>query len=79
MNKGMPLTIGLVSRQGITAITDGLAVANLKTAGAIPLLVSNTPIFCLDCETRNYVTGTTLNPHNLRRSPGGSSGGEVRC
>jgi fatty acid amide hydrolase 2 len=45
-------------------------------AGAIPLGVSNTSELGLWVETDNRVWGRTNNPWDLRRTPGGSSGGE---
>lgn len=59
------------------ASKDATAVASLRSAGAIPLLVSNTPELCQCWETYNKVTGRTNNPFDTRRTPGGSSGGEV--
>lgn len=56
---------------------DASFVQRIKAAGAIPLLVSNTPELCMCWETFNNVTGRTNNPYDIRRSPGGSSGGEV--
>lgn len=64
-------------RVGIKADADGTAVANVKRAGAIPIAVTNTPELCASVETFNFVTGYTANPHDLSRSSGGSSGGEV--
>jgi Asp-tRNA(Asn)/Glu-tRNA(Gln) amidotransferase A subunit family amidase len=69
--------VGTLLRHGIKADKDSEAVALLKKAGAIPLLVSNTPELCLSWETNNLVTGRTLNPYNFLRTAGGSSGGEV--
>lgn len=63
-------------RRGTRASVDGAAVANLRAAGAIPLLVSNTPEFCTSWESDNLLSGRTLNPHDARRTAGGSSGGE---
>lgn len=63
-------------RKGCVAAADGIAVANLRAAGAIPMLVSATPEFCTSWETYSHVNGRTLNPHDARRTPGGSSGGE---
>lgn len=60
------------------AIDDAIAVSALKAAGAIPILVSNTPQLCQSWETYNKVTGRTDNPYDTRRTPGGSSGGEVK-
>lgn len=56
---------------------DAPAVAQIKKNGAIVILVSNTPELCMQWETYNYVTGLTKNPHNLKRTCGGSSGGEA--
>jgi len=50
----------------------------MRYSGAIPLVGSNTPELCMMIETYNKVNGTTNNPYDLRRTPGGSSGGEVR-
>ncbi|XP_049531851.1 fatty-acid amide hydrolase 2-B-like [Anopheles darlingi] len=74
--KGLSLGGGVVRRQNITADADGEAVRLLREAGAIPLLVSNTPEYCLGFEAYNNVTGWTLNPYDPRRSAAGSSGGE---
>jgi Asp-tRNA(Asn)/Glu-tRNA(Gln) amidotransferase A subunit family amidase len=64
-------------REGAKADKDAVVVERLKAAGAIPLLVSTTPEYCVSWETYNHVSGRTLNPHNLKRTPGGSSGGEA--
>ncbi|XP_035776071.1 fatty-acid amide hydrolase 2-B-like [Anopheles albimanus] len=74
--KGLSLGGGVVRRQNITADADGEAVRLLREAGAIVLLVSNTPEYCLGFEAYNNVTGWTLNPYDPRRSAAGSSGGE---
>lgn len=73
----MSNSVGSFVRKGMVSLKDGECVGNLRLAGAIPLLVSNTPEFCTSWETNNYITGRTLNPHDSRRSAGGSSGGEV--
>nr|CAD7439053.1 unnamed protein product [Timema bartmani] len=62
---------------GQKAQEDAETVRLLREAGAIPLLVSNTPELCMHLETVNRVTGRTNNPYDLRRTPGGSSGGEA--
>lgn len=64
-------------REGEKADKDAVVVDRLRAAGAIPLLVSATPEYCASWETYNHVSGRTLNPHNLHRTPGGSSGGEA--
>uniref|UniRef100_A0A1B6CLB9 Amidase domain-containing protein n=1 Tax=Clastoptera arizonana TaxID=38151 RepID=A0A1B6CLB9_9HEMI len=74
--QGMSNNAGRVVPKERFAIRDATAVTALKAAGAIPILVSNTPQFCQCWETFNTVTGTTNNPYDTRRTPGGSSGGE---
>lgn len=89
---GLPLTVkesiavrGLSNQAGRLlpggrthcAATDAPSVALAKRAGAIVLLVSNTPELCMCWETYNARTGQTRNPYDLRRTPGGSSGGEA--
>lgn len=73
----MSLSAGCVYRIGIKATEDGDMVRLVKEAGAIPLLVSNTPEYCMSWETSNYVTGISCNPYDTNRTTGGSSGGEV--
>lgn len=64
-------------RKGTKALADGSTVKIIKDAGAIPLLVSNTSEFCTSLHSYNFLYGHTLNPYDRRRTPGGSSGGEV--
>ena len=56
---------------------DALAIARLKAAGAVILGKTNTPEMAIPYETDNPVFGRTNNPHELTRTPGGSSGGEA--
>lgn len=74
---GLSFSLGSRSRANIKAETDGVAVKNLRDAGGIPLAVTNIPEFCSSYETNNFITGYTRNPYNLRRTAGGSSGGEA--
>jgi Asp-tRNA(Asn)/Glu-tRNA(Gln) amidotransferase A subunit family amidase len=57
------------------AAADGVQAGRLRAAGAIPIGKANTPEFGWIGYTSNLVFGTTRNPWNLERSPGGSSGG----
>jgi amidase len=50
-------------------------VARVLGAGAIIVGKTNTPEFGADHQTFNEVAGTTNNPWDLKRSPGGSTGG----
>jgi fatty acid amide hydrolase 2 len=49
----------------------------LRRAGAILLATTNVPEGGLWMETDNRIRGRTNNPWDLRRTPGGSSGGEA--
>ena len=54
---------------------DHVLVERLKAAGAITLGKTNTPEFAAGSQTFNPVFGATLNPYDLTRTCGGSSGG----
>lgn len=56
---------------------DALPVARLRAAGAILLGKTNVPEFVKRIQTDNAVFGRTSNPWDLRRTPGGSSGGSA--
>ncbi len=56
---------------------DATVVTRMKNAGAIPLMKTNVPEFSAHWESENLLTGRSLNPWNLNRTPGGSSGGEA--
>jgi amidase len=55
---------------------DATSVARLKAAGGLLLGKSNCAEFGFGVTTENELFGTTHNPWDVRRSPGGSSGGE---
>lgn len=73
---GLSYAVGSVIRKGLKAPKDGEVVQLVRAAGAIPLLVSATPEFCMSFETNTVANGRCMNPHNLTLSTGGSSGGE---
>ncbi|MBN1685691.1 MAG: hypothetical protein JW852_03505 [Spirochaetales bacterium] len=54
---------------------DALIVERLKAAGAITIGKTNTPEFGAGSQTYNEVFGRTLNPYDLSKTCGGSSGG----
>ena len=56
---------------------DSLIVELLRKAGAIPLVTGNTIQLMMLYDCNNRIWGRTLNPWNLNRSPGGSSGGDA--
>jgi amidase len=55
--------------------TDTLAVQRLKNAGAVIIGKTNVPLHLIDLQSYNEVYGTTNNPWDPSRTPGGSSGG----
>lgn len=73
--EGVVSTWGTMGRKNFVPEKDATVVKRLKEAGAILLGKTNTPEFTLSFETHNNIYGFTNNPHDLTRSPGGSSGG----
>jgi amidase len=85
---GIPLTLkepfnvaGLRSTWGYQRFKDfvpdqdALIVSRLKAAGAVVIGKTNIPIGLRDFQSYNDIYGTTNNPWDISRSPGGSSGG----
>lgn len=54
---------------------DAVAVGRLREAGAIPFGKTNVPIYAADGQSYNDLFGTSNNPWDRSRTPGGSSGG----
>lgn len=73
---GMKTTGGLPYRRNNVQLKDAFIVARLKAEGAIILGKTNTPVLCFCQETDNKLYGRTNNPWDLKRTAGGSSGGE---
>jgi Asp-tRNA(Asn)/Glu-tRNA(Gln) amidotransferase A subunit family amidase len=73
---GMRTTYGsLLFADAPPASADGLAVARLRSAGAIVVGKSNLPELAFEGYTDNRLFGPTRNPWAPEWSPGGSSGG----
>jgi amidase len=72
---GMPTTWGMPMFKGWTPKEDSVAVMRLKAAGAIIIGKTNVPFALSDWQSYNEIYGTTNNPWDLSRTPGGSSGG----
>jgi amidase len=68
-------TGGTLGRRDYLPQQDAPVVARLRAAGAVLLGKTNTPELTLSGETNNLIYGRSLNPFDLMRSPGGSSGG----
>jgi Asp-tRNA(Asn)/Glu-tRNA(Gln) amidotransferase A subunit family amidase len=73
--RGLRTSCGSRLRAEHVAEEDAPAVARLRAAGAIILGKTNCPEFALDYTSENPLFGRTNNPHDLARTPGGSSGG----
>jgi amidase len=73
--KDMPTTGGSLSLAGYTPATDAAIAQKLRKAGAIILAKVNLHEFAIWGETVSSIQGQTLNPYDLTRTPGGSSGG----
>lgn len=58
-------------------VRDATVVSRIKDAGAVVLGKTNVPAWCRDIQTDNQLFGTTNNPWDLTRTPGGSSGGSA--
>lgn len=69
-------TAGLVIRKNTVADKDAEVVRLMRSAGAIPLALTNVSELAMWWESTNYLFGTTKNPYNTRHIVGGSSGGE---
>ena len=87
---GLPMTIkeafnwvGSASTQGYEAqrhniaSSNAVAVQRLLDAGAVIYGKTNVPVALADWQSFNPVYGTSHNPWDLARSPGGSSGGSA--
>ena len=82
--KDLLLTRGWPTRRGSLTIDakgpwqdDAPAVARLREAGAVLIGKTATPEFGWKGTTDSPLTGVTRNPWNLRKTPGGSSGGSA--
>ena len=74
---GYPDTWGIPYFKDSKAPADSEAVARLRNAGAILLGATNVPVNLADWQTYNSIYGATNNPWDLKRTPGGSSGGSA--
>ena len=74
---GLPTTWGAPMFRDVIAPTDSVGVSRLKAAGAVILGKTNVPPFLADYQSNNPIYGRTGNPWDLKRTPGGSSGGSA--
>ena len=73
--KGFPSTSGYKPFANRVAENDDEIVRRMRTAGALFIGHTNVPEFGLGSNTFNEVFGQSLNPYDLSKTPGGSSGG----
>lgn len=73
--EGRPCTWGIPALKDSKAPAHSVPVRRLLDAGSILLGATNVPIFLMDGQAFNEIYGTTSNPWDLSRTPGGSSGG----
>ena len=74
---GTPSTWGLTAHRDNIASIDALSVERLRRAGAVVFGKTNVPVWLADWQSFNPIYGTTNNPWNVGRTPGGSSGGSA--
>jgi amidase len=84
---GLPMTIkdtldvaGMAASSGLAELRrrkppDAVVVSHARQAGAVIWGKTNTPVMAADWQSYNKLYGTTNNPWDLTRTPGGSSGG----
>jgi amidase len=75
LTKGVRTTFGSPIFKDFIPDEDGLIVERLRNAGALTIGKTNTPEFGAGSQTYNEVFGETLNPYDITKTCGGSSGG----
>lgn len=74
---GLPTTWGVPELRENHPPRNAIAVERFLAAGAVLFGKTNVPLHLADWQTFNAIYGTTNNPWDLARSPGGSSGGSA--
>ncbi|GLW56971.1 amidase [Kitasatospora phosalacinea] len=74
---GLPTTWGMPEFREHVPAEDALQVARVRAAGAVVIGKTNVPLGLRDIQTYNEIHGTTNNPWDHTRTPGGSSGGSA--
>ncbi len=76
--KGLPTSHGsLLFKDDPPQPEDSIHLARLRAAGCVPIGKTAAPEFGTVAFTHTKAYGTTRNPWNLERTPGGSSGGSA--
>jgi amidase len=74
---GSPTTWGDPKLKDNVTATSAIAVERLKRAGVVLFGKTNVPLMLADNQSYNAIYGTTNNPWDVSRTPGGSSGGSA--
>jgi amidase len=74
---GHPCTWGLEALRDSNAPGNSVVVERLLGAGAVLIGATNVPVSLWDWQSYNSIYGTTNNPWDVKRTPGGSSGGSA--
>ena len=74
---GLPTTWGVPAYKDRIATKNALVVDRLLDAGAVLFGKTNVPLYLADWQSFNAIYGTTNNPWDVTRAPGGSSGGSA--
>ena len=74
---GLQTTWGDTDYIGNIATADAVVVERIKRQGAVVFGKTNVPLNLTDWQSYNGVYGSTGNPWNPERTPGGSSGGSA--
>jgi aspartyl-tRNA(Asn)/glutamyl-tRNA(Gln) amidotransferase subunit A len=75
--RGTPTSAASRVREGHLAAHDAAVVAHLRSAGAVFVGKTNLHEFALGTTNEDSAFGPARNPHDIARSPGGSSGGSA--
>ena len=73
--EGVPTTAGVVEQKEFRPKRNAVAVDRLQRAGAIVVGKTNVPVMLADLQSYNPIYGSSNNPWDITRTPGGSTGG----
>lgn len=75
--QGQSTACGSKAHRGVVALRDATVVDRLRRADAVLIGRANMDELAMGASTQTSASGPTRNPFDLRRSPGGSSGGSA--